>query len=259
MSDMAREAEKESDMEQERDSARGAASGRGQAQPRFSPSAVLDEVVARARDIGRGSSEFASNVGATVRDNPVPIVLLAAGVASLIASERMGKARSEAGAGGAHRDRDEDGGRTRTERVSRARSAAAELADRSRDTGALLNERMRSSLAQVRDTGARTFQDEPLLVAGLGLAVGAALGALLPLSQRERRTLGPTRERVLEHARQAVREGAERVRDGADRVREGAERVRGLTERAASSGRAANPASRRQETEDAETDERMES
>jgi hypothetical protein len=234
MSDMARQAEKEKDMEHGRDSARGRTSGRSQAQPRFSPSAVLDEIIAGARAIGRGSSEFAGNVGATVRDNPVPIALLAAGVASLIASERMGKARSDAGPGRADRDR-------------------------SRDKSALLSARLRGGLAQVRDTSVRNFEDEPLLVAGLGLAVGAALGALLPLSERERRTLGPTRERVLEHARQAVREGAERVRDGAERVRDGAERVRGLTERTASSSRAPTRASRRQETEDAETDERMES
>jgi hypothetical protein len=220
---MTSEAEKERDMEHERDSARGPGRGRSQAQPGFSASAVLDEVVARARDIGRGSSEFASNVGATVRDNPVPIALLAAGVASLIASERMGKARSD---------------------VARGRSQ---------------RERTRGSLAQMRDTGVRTLEDEPLLVAGLGLAVGAALGALLPLSERERRTLGPTRERVLEHARQAVREGAERVRDSAERVREGAERVRGLTDRAASGGGRTPGYASRQEVDDAETDERMES
>jgi hypothetical protein len=220
---MAREMEKERDMEHERDSARRATRGRGQAQARSSLSAVLDEVLERARDIGRGSSEFAGNVGATVRDNPVPIVLLAAGVASLVASERRGTARRAAG------------------------------------EGPLLSDRVREGLAQARDTGVRTLEDEPLLVAGIGLAVGAALGALLPLSQRERRTLGPARERVLEHARRVVNESAERVRDGAERVRERAERVRGLTEGGASNARGPGQASRRRETEDAETDERMES
>ena len=226
----------------------------------------LDRVLDGARGIGQGSTEFASQLAATVRDNPIPIALMAAGVASLVASERMSKRRGErTSADGS--DREAGYGERATELAAGARSAADALGERAKRGGAALVERMRGPLRQVRDGGARALQEQPLLAAGLGLAVGAALGAALPLSERERRALGPARQRVVERAQAIAREGAERVREGAERVREGAERVRGLAERAAggdASTASNKSASRRRqsqpdEDEDEDADEFLDS
>jgi hypothetical protein len=58
---------------------------------KFSPRALLEQLFSRAQGASHGSSEFVGNLGATIRDNPVPVLLLASGVVSLLASERGGR------------------------------------------------------------------------------------------------------------------------------------------------------------------------
>jgi ElaB/YqjD/DUF883 family membrane-anchored ribosome-binding protein len=229
----------------------------------FSPRAVLDDLFERARGIGEGSGDFVGNLGATVRDNPIPVMLLAAGVASLVASERMSGGRRSR-ARGRLEDWDEDDGSALTAMTSKAREAAgelgekaSELGERAKERGTAVRERMRGTMLEVRQKSARTLEEEPFVVVGLGLALGALLGAGLPVTERERRTLGPARERLLERAREVARQGAERVREGAERVRDGAERLKDVAERAganAGTGRSARDAER--ERDDRETDEK---
>jgi len=238
----------------------------------FSPRGILDRVFERARGLGEGSSEFVGNLGATVRDNPIPVVLMAAGVASLIVSERMGEAAFGKRAKRGRLDDWDDDDQDRASAIkAKAREAAGEIGERAsalgmraKEKGSELGERMRGTVTEARERGMRTLEEEPLVLVGLGIAFGALLGAGFPLTERERRTLGPVRERVLERAREVARDGAERVREGAERVREGAERVKVMADRATGAGVGA----RRDEDddldeldiEDAETDdERTES
>ncbi len=48
---------------------------------KLKPSQMMDEVVGEAVDWvkGSGGTEFARNLGATVRDNPLPVLLIGAG------------------------------------------------------------------------------------------------------------------------------------------------------------------------------------
>jgi ElaB/YqjD/DUF883 family membrane-anchored ribosome-binding protein len=54
-------------------------------QEKVSPGAVIDAVVRASRENG---AEFASNFGRSVRDNPMPIALIGAGIAWLVISQR---------------------------------------------------------------------------------------------------------------------------------------------------------------------------
>jgi ElaB/YqjD/DUF883 family membrane-anchored ribosome-binding protein len=245
---------------------------------RFSPRAILDQLFSRARGVGQGSGEFVGNVGATVRDNPVPVLLLAAGVASLIASERM-SVRGRRGQTLVETEEDAEGDGGRIESIkAKAREAKAEakakarearetfggLGERARHTSMELSQRMRGRASELRNRGSQTVHEQPLVIIGLGVAVGALLGAGLPVTERERRTFGPSRDRMLSRARDVAREGAERVREGAERVRDRAERVKGMAERAGASigetkERPSTGPEDIEEVEDIETDERMES
>ncbi len=60
------------------------------------------------------------------------------------------------------------------------------------------------------------FEEQPVAMAALGLAAGALLGAVVPETRREHRTLGPMRERLRAEAVSA----AEEQRDKAVRVAE---------------------------------------
>jgi ElaB/YqjD/DUF883 family membrane-anchored ribosome-binding protein len=144
---------------------------------KFSPRALLEQLFsgarARASGAGHGSSEFVGNLGATIRDNPVPVLLLASGVVSLLAADRPREQASKLG-----------------ERASELGERASELRAHARETGTAASERVRDAVHQTRERGSRTIQEEPLVIVGLGLAIGAMLGAGMPVSERERRMLG---------------------------------------------------------------------
>ncbi|MCW8086670.1 DUF3618 domain-containing protein [Sabulicella glaciei] len=57
------------------------------------PSQIMDEVMGEATDWIRGSggTEFVSNLGATVRDNPLPVVLIGVGVAWMLLGGRSSR------------------------------------------------------------------------------------------------------------------------------------------------------------------------
>lgn len=57
-------------------------------------------------------------------------------------------------------------------------------------------------------------REQPMLVAGLGIAVGAALGALIPTSRAETRVMGDASRAVQDRAREAAAEGLRAAADG---------------------------------------------
>jgi hypothetical protein len=57
---------------------------------------------------------------------------------------------------------------------------------------------VKAKARQVRTRAREYADDQPLIVALGAAAIGAALGFLLPLTFRERKVLGPARERVNE-------------------------------------------------------------
>jgi hypothetical protein len=65
------------------------------------------------------------------------------------------------------------------------------------------------------DGALMTFcREQPMLVAGIGIAVGAALGALIPASRAETRVMGEASREVRERARQAAAEGLRAATNG---------------------------------------------
>jgi ElaB/YqjD/DUF883 family membrane-anchored ribosome-binding protein len=65
-------------------------------------------------------------------------------------------------------------------------------------------------------------REQPLLVAGVGFALGVALGALLPLTRTENEMLGEQAERLKDSARDMASEGYEKVKSVAQRTYEAA-------------------------------------
>jgi hypothetical protein len=147
----------------------------------LSPGKVFDQVVDYARDSGVG--EMMRNLGRDVRANPLPLALVGAGIAWLM----LGKApRREAPAGSA------------ADRAGSAATAAADMAS-SAYAGAAEGLRAAGGRARAAADASRGLVDlvreQPLVLAGLGLALGAALGAGLPASETEERLLGEAEAR----------------------------------------------------------------
>lgn len=62
-----------------------------------------------------------------------------------------------------------------------------------------------------RQAMARLFEEQPILVAAVGTAIGALLGAALPVSQAEREVLGRTGAQALDAGREAIDKAKEVV------------------------------------------------
>jgi hypothetical protein len=91
---------------------------------------------------------------------------------------------------------------TARERLARARAVAARGAGDSRARASRYGRRAGQGLLH-------TFHEHPLLLGGIGLAIGAALGSALPPSEPEDRLLGQTRDRL---RRQAAMVGREQIK-----------------------------------------------
>lgn len=238
---------------------------------RMSPGQLLDEMLAYSKGTG---GDFVTNAGRAVRDNPLPVLLVGAGLALLATSRGGGRGSSRGrghryadngdrfghGSGGDDRDylgeaadavsdmassvRDtassgvesaKEGLSRVGDAVSGAASSASEMAGSlyRRTTGAAgsvgetlshSTESARRMLHDGRDDAAHlgskarrrvreVFDDQPLVVAALGLAIGAALGAALPRSRAEDELMGDAAERAREAARDVAEAGYRQARD----------------------------------------------
>ena len=198
-------------------------------QARLSPGQLLDQMLGLAREHG---GEFARNLGNSVKQNPMPVVLTGVGLLWMMASrnttpaqpasydapydyygyegaEAMPGAEIEEGDGGgvrqaaeSARERVSQAAQSARGRVSRAAGAVSERFGRASGTTRVQAQRARESFSRV-------MEEQPLVAGAIALAIGAAIGAMLPPSEREDRLLGQARDRALESAASAVRTGTQ--------------------------------------------------
>jgi hypothetical protein len=200
---------------------------------KFSPGQVLDRSMSYLRDHG---GDLARNVGDTVKQNPIPVLLTAAGLTWLITSSIRSRSRyggsadvygdpygDEYSTGYASeqsglKDRLQAGAESVSQKLHAGADAAREKvrsgADAARRTWRSSRTAASGRVSRVMDTTraraqqvqqrASTMMDEqPLIVGCLAVAAGALIGAALPTTRYENRTLGPVRDRTLEKAKQA--------------------------------------------------------
>jgi hypothetical protein len=112
---------------------------------------------------------------------------------------------------------------------SAQRSAAAgyeAVADSARRTASTVSESTKAVGQRTWRTGS-TFLDlcreQPLMLTGLGIAVGAMIGALLPATETEDQLMGQTSDRVKERAQDAASEQYQDVKEAGERVVEAVE------------------------------------
>ena len=123
-----------------------------------------------------------------------------------------------------------------SELAGSAYDRASDMMDRARETGSGAYGRARDaanqSMASARGAtqGISNFvREEPLVVAGLGIALGAIVGALLPSTDIENRAMGERSDALKSTAMEAAREQWERGKDiaetGWDEAKEAARRT----------------------------------
>jgi ElaB/YqjD/DUF883 family membrane-anchored ribosome-binding protein len=226
----------------------------GALERKFSPGQLLDQAMEFARENG---GEFANNLGRSVKENPVPALLTAVGIAWMVVSSN----RPKPSLADAYDDRyarddlnavdfddtgyEDDAGDQKeglTDKAQRLKASAEGSLSEAGQRVKSAAERARQKLAGTKDTvsaglrrssGTAQFQtqrvregfnslltEQPLLLGALGIAVGAAIGAALPATEQEDRLFGSARDKALSEVKQRGTETYEQVRDKANAVGE---------------------------------------
>jgi hypothetical protein len=178
----------------------------------------VDSVAARmSQGRYRGSARFqsATRLRDTVRETAEQAGSYAGDMA-----ERMGASARDYGSTVA--DTMGDYAETARDYAENARRAATRYAEDARRNVADTSERVMEQAQTTYRTAAVAMREQPALILGLGLVAGAAIAALFPATEVERRTLGAARERIAEavsetgeNLKEAASEAGERVKQSA--------------------------------------------
>jgi Protein of unknown function (DUF3618) len=200
---------------------------------RVTPGQVLDQLIDYFGD-GAGG-EIVRNFGQQVRRNPLSVAVVGAGLAWLMignrpsdpaagrgtrvdnaerkAAARLATLSDRTSAGDGATSAYRRAGEAASDTARRARMSAdsayrsasdavSEAAHKASDTAATVSR----NAAAARRTLADLCNDQPLVLAGLGLALGAALGTALPSTETERRLMGEPGDVVRRRAQELASE-----------------------------------------------------
>lgn len=217
---------------------------------RLSPGEIFDRMVRNG-----GGKEFASNLADTVKANPVPALLTAAGLlwlysgrnespsprGSSYGSTTTSPYGASASGYGASEYAPNEYGTTSTyetssseshgvrdrmhaarERISSAGSRIGEgthnMASSVRDRASSAGSSVKHGARRANDGMHRLLDENPMAAAGIGIAVGALLGALVPVTRKEDELLGQHSDRLTGKAKEFARTGADSLKDASREV-----------------------------------------
>jgi ElaB/YqjD/DUF883 family membrane-anchored ribosome-binding protein len=227
----------------------------GALERKFSPGQLLDQAMEFARENG---GEFATNLSRSVKENPMPALLTAVGIAWMVASSNRPKSSIANAYDDPYEARDDfdtiefdetanqdDTGDekerltekaqrlkasaegTLTEAGQRVKSAAQRTRQKLAGSKEALTDKLRNTSGnaqlqtqRVREGFNHLLTEQPLLLGALGIAVGAAIGAALPATEQEDRLLGSVRDETLAEVKQRGAESYNQVREKVSAVGE---------------------------------------
>jgi ElaB/YqjD/DUF883 family membrane-anchored ribosome-binding protein len=193
---------------------------------KLSPGQIVDRFLPLFRESGASATmaHYGKALGRSARDNPVPFLLIGAGIAWMAMSSGGGRetyrtTAYDAGYGG---DREDGAGEESGGRLShlgeRMREGIHDARDTVRERVHGMTERARESGHHAMDSarhmagrGREMAAQHPLLLALAGLTVGAALGAAMPASRLENRLAGEYGAKL----KRAAWDGMEKVEEAA--------------------------------------------
>lgn len=173
---------------------------------RLSPGEMIDQALGMAREHG---GEFGRNLGAQVKNNPMPIILTSIGISWMMMSSGHN--------GAAHAYDKSDTG---TDKDGRSfKDALGDTAAKSRDKAAAVGDRVHDAAVNVKESAQNAreslvqfYRDQPLLAGSVGIAIGAALGALVPPTHMEDDMFGEASDRSVDSAKFKAAEKYDEVR-----------------------------------------------
>jgi hypothetical protein len=202
---------------------------------KLTPGQIIDELTSVFR--GSGGAETLSNLKLQVQENPLPIVLVGTGLAWLM----FGKAPASGGevseasqtyVYGDWRDRPAQAGDGDVASAGFAASiseTASSVAASAADLASSVGEAMTGTAHSLKRKGAEAdrmmrggvqaiLDQDPLVLAALGVALGTAIGAALPATEFEDEQLGSLGDRVRQMGEEGLAAGLDEVKEVAGRA-----------------------------------------
>lgn len=205
---------------------------------------TTDQLVHQGVDYLRnsGATEFAMNLGGSVKHHPLPVSLVAVGLAWLMTVERSDRRVADAPGNGADAVAAHAGSGEKVEELkSKAASARHRISNAThtvRDQASRIGEGARGQWDKARGGYDNVMREQPLALGAIGFGIGAACAALLPRTRREDAMMGAAGDRVAERAQAA---GSERLDDVRRVGNAAAQAAREEPHRARSSGAQTGP------------------
>lgn len=206
-----------------------------QLESKFTPGQMIDQAWGMLQNNG---SQFVTNLGTSVRNNPVPAVLTSVGLLWLMMGQNRPPVPQPTYRSGPDQDRAGEWADGLADSLGNARehmhqtsdslkhgyqSLKGKAAHMGENVGAA-KENLRHTMHDASDRLSQSGQamgqqfnqllkEQPLMVAAAGIAIGAMLGAALPKTATEQRYLGRTSAGMVDKVKKQAREGYETVRD----------------------------------------------
>jgi hypothetical protein len=106
--------------------------------------------------------------------------------------------------------------------AAKVADTVSDYADDARRNISAGSDRLISQAQTTYQTASGAIREQPIMIAALGLAAGAAVAALFPASEVERRTLGVARDAIAEAAGETGEKLLEAAGEAGERLKEGA-------------------------------------
>jgi len=210
---------------------------------KMTPGQLFDEA---ARMLGASGQQVGAKFVEQAKANPMPLAVVGLGLAWLMVSNGKSHAAAEprsfaaadygdygdeGGAGDGLKEKTQQTAQSLSDKahglgdalkdkVAGARASAVDTARSAAQSlnGAAAEARDKAGLAaqQVQRTFAQTLESEPLLLAGLGLIVGVAVGAAFPSTEAENRLMGEHRDHLVDKGKDLAQSGLEKAADAAE-------------------------------------------
>ncbi|MBF8780496.1 DUF3618 domain-containing protein [Pseudomonas fulva] len=191
---------------------------------RLTPGQLFDQVMSYTKGNG---GEFVHNLGLTLKNNPVPTALTAVGLAWLAVNQNrpfnpgpahhgpgLGEKLSGAvdtvkGALSQASDKLHDASSSVKAKAYDLRDKASDMTQGTRDSASSTADSLRRTAHDTRDQVRyqadmvkgqfdTLLREQPLVLAAIGIALGAAIGAALPSTRKEDQLLGSASDRLTE-------------------------------------------------------------
>lgn len=185
---------------------------------KLSPNHLIEQVLDYSRKNG---GEFSRNLVNTVKNNPVPTLLTAVGLAWLMSGQNRSAPSYQTHSTTSSTTGSSDSlgtrygtthsGSSTTHPAANLKHRAADMTGHLRDQAHHTSESLRHQSQRARAGFSQLLEEQPLVIGALGIAVGAMLGGSLPATGAEDRLMGDTRDKLANKASHQAKETYEKA------------------------------------------------